>query len=181
MRFKETSLSGVFILELQPIADERGFFARAWCHNEAIAHGLEVRFVQSNISYNKQTGTLRGLHRQIRPFEETKLVRCIRGAIYDVVLDLRPESPSYKKWLAVELTADNHKAIYIPPGLAHGYQTLTDDVEVFYQVSQFYAPTHERGVRWNDPAFGIEWPLTPTVISQKDQQYPLFIEGSNHE
>lgn len=176
MIFQTTRLPGVVIIELDPITDERGFFARAWCQKEASAHGLDVNFVQSNISYNKQKGTLRGLHQQISPFEETKLVRCIRGGIYDVVLDLRPESPAYKKWLAVELTAKNHRAIYIPPGMLHGYQTLTNNAEVFYQVSQFYAPTHERGVRWNDPAFGIRWPLPITAISARDQSYPDFVD-----
>ncbi|MDZ7263418.1 MAG: dTDP-4-dehydrorhamnose 3,5-epimerase [candidate division KSB1 bacterium] len=176
MKFNETMLPGVFIIELEPIIDERGFFARAWCHNEAIAHGLQVNFVQNNVSYNIRKGTIRGLHQQISPFEETKLVRCIRGGIYDVVLDLRPESPAYKKWLGVELSAEKRNAIYIPPGMAHGYQTLTDNAEVFYQVSQVYAPNYERGIRWNDPAFGIEWPLQPTVISEKDRSYRLFAD-----
>jgi len=175
MIFKETEFKGVFIIEIEPIADSRGFFARAWCQREFEAWGLIASFVQANITYSPKRGTLRGLHYQITPHEEIKLVRCARGAIYDVIIDLREESPTYKQWLATELTADNRKMLYIPGGFAHGYQTLMDDTEVFYQVGQFYAPEYERGIRWDDPAFHIDWPITDLVIlSEKDKRWPDF-------
>jgi dTDP-4-dehydrorhamnose 3,5-epimerase len=160
---------------MEPIRDQRGFFARAWCAREFQAHGLLSQFVQANLTYSPQRGTIRGLHYQIAPHQEIKLVRCTRGATYDVIVDLRPESPTYKQWLAVELTADNHRMIYIPAGFAHGYQILVDHTEVFYQVGQFYAPEYERGARWNDPAFGIEWPVSsPVILSEKDQSWPDY-------
>lgn len=176
MIFRETKLKGAFIVEIEKIGDVRGFFARAWCENEFEAHGLNVRWVQANMAFSKQKGTLRGLHYQIAPYEEAKLMRCIRGAMYDVIVDLRPESPTYLQWLGVELTADNHKALHVPEGCAHGYQTLVDDTETFYPVSQFYSPGFERGVRWDDPAFGIEWPETDEcIISAKDRSWPDYL------
>lgn len=177
MIFEETKLKGAFIIELEKIEDTRGFFARAWCQEEFEAHGLNTNWVQANLVFSERWGTLRGLHYQIAPHEEAKLMRCIRGAIYDVIVDLRPESPTYKQWLGVELTADNHRMLYVPGGFAHGYQTLMDDNETFYPVSHFYAPGFERGIRWDDPAFGIEWPLDVQVISDKDTSWPDY-EGS---
>ena len=175
MIFNKTKLDGAYIIEMEPIGDHRGFFARAWCTKEFQAHNLIAQFVQANLTYSPKRGTLRGLHYQIAPHQEVKLVRCTRGATYDVIVDLRPDSPTYKQWLAVELTADNHKMIYIPAGFAHGYQILMDDTEVFYQVGQFYAPEYERGARWNDPAFGIEWPITsPLILSDKDKSWPDY-------
>jgi dTDP-4-dehydrorhamnose 3,5-epimerase len=174
MIFRETKLQDAFIIEMEPIRDDRGFFARAWCQKEFEAHSLISNFVQANVTFSPKRGTLRGLHYQIAPHEEVKLVRCTRGAIYDVIIDLRPESPTCKQWLGTELTADNRKMIYIPGGFAHGYQILMDDTEVFYQVGQSYAPEYERGIRWDDPAFGIEWPIDVQVISDKDQSWPDY-------
>lgn len=175
MIFTETKLAGAYIIEPTIIGDDRGFFARAWCQREFEAKGLVSSLVQSNLSFNKFKGTVRGMHRQIAPAMEVKLVRCTKGAIYDVIVDLRPESPTYKQWIGVELTADNHRMLYVPEGFAHGYQTLEDDCEVFYQVSQFYSPQHERGARYNDPAFGIEWPAEVTSVSIKDQKWPDYL------
>jgi dTDP-4-dehydrorhamnose 3,5-epimerase len=175
MIFNKTKLDGAYIVEMEPIGDNRGFFARAWCTKEFESFGLIAQFVQANLTYSPERGTVRGLHYQIAPHQEVKLVRCTRGATYDVIVDLRPESPTYKEWLAIELTADNHKMIYIPAGFAHGYQILMDDTEVFYQVGQFYAPQYERGARWNDPAFGIEWPIaSPLILSEKDRNWPDY-------
>ena len=174
MKFTETRLKGVFIIEPERLEDERGFFARTFCHKEFEAHGLNPKLVQCNISYNKHNGTLRGMHYQVAPMAEAKLVSCTRGAIYDVIIDLRPESPTYCQWLAEELNAENRKMIYIPEGFAHGFQTLDDDTEVFYQMSEFFSPEHARGVRWDDPAFGIKWLLNTKVISEKDENYPLI-------
>ncbi|WP_449245244.1 dTDP-4-dehydrorhamnose 3,5-epimerase [Desulfobacca acetoxidans] len=171
MIFCETRLKGAFIIELEPIADARGFFARTWCQREFAAHGLKSRFVQCNISYNKKKGTLRGMHYQIAPHAEAKVVRCTRGAIYDVIIDLRPDSLTFKQWLAVELTADNRRMLYIPEEFAHGFQTLEDDTEVFYQMSEFYHPECARGVRWDDEAFGIEWQGEIPIISENDRSY----------
>lgn len=175
MIFKETRLPGAFIIEPERREDERGFFARTWCQREFAEHGLNARLVQCNISFNVQCGTVRGLHYQVEPFGEAKLVRCTQGALYDVIVDLRSASPTYKQWLAVELTADNRRQLYIPEGLAHGFQTLTDNVEVFYQMSEFHQPQAARGLRWDDPAFGIEWPVTAhRIISAKDLSYPSW-------
>ncbi|MBM4423651.1 MAG: dTDP-4-dehydrorhamnose 3,5-epimerase [Chloroflexi bacterium] len=176
MIFRKTKLSGVFIVEPELLTDERGFFARTWCRDEFAAHGLNPRLAQCNISFNKKAGTLRGMHYQIAPYEEAKLVRCTRGAIYDVVIDLRPDSETFKHWLAVELTAENRRALYIPESFAHGFQTLVDNTEVFYQMSEFYHPEAARGVRWDDPAFGIVWPEAERDISDKDRRWPLFTE-----
>jgi dTDP-4-dehydrorhamnose 3,5-epimerase len=174
--FRETSLKDVFIIEPERIEDERGFFARAWCKKEFEAHGLNPCVVQINLSFSKKRSTLRGMHYQGVPHQEAKLFRCIRGAIYDVIIDLRPASPTYLKWIGVELTADNRKMLYVPEGFAHGYQTLVDNTEVLYPVSQFYSPESERGVRWNDPTFGIEWPdRDNVVISQKDKSWPGYL------
>jgi dTDP-4-dehydrorhamnose 3,5-epimerase len=173
MVFRETELEGAFIIELERHQDERGFFARAWCKNEFEAHGLSSHWVQTNISLSRKKGTLRGLHYQAVPYEEAKLMRCVRGALYDVIIDLRPGSSTYGQWLGVELTADNGKALYVPKGFAHGYQALADDTVALYSVSQFYTPGFERGVRWNDPAFAIEWPIAEDVIlSDKDRSWP---------
>ena len=175
MIFHETKLKGAFVIELERKEDERGFFARAWCQKEFEAHDLKRNLVQANVSYNRKRGTLRGLHYQVAPHEEAKLVRCFRGAIYDVIVDLRPDSPTYLHWIGVELTAENRCMLYVPEGFAHGFQTLEDDTEVFYQVSQFYTPGAERGVRWDDPTFAIEWPAAEQrVISEKDRNWPLF-------
>lgn len=175
MLFTELPLRGSFAIDLQKIEDERGFFARAYCFRELEHHGLNPRLVQCNLSFNAAKHTLRGMHFQLPPHEEAKLVRCTRGAIYDVIIDLRRDSPSYCKWLGVELTAENRRMLYVPEGVAHGYLTLTEGAEVFYQVSEFYDAEVERGVRWNDPAFGIVWPENPRVISTRDSSHPNFV------
>lgn len=162
------------MIEPEKLRDGRGFFARTFCRREFEEHGLDPDVVQCNISFNKRAGTLRGMHYQVAPYAEAKLVRCTAGAIYDVVVDLRPTSPSFKKYAAFELTAENCTMVYIPEGFAHGFQTLKDDTEVFYQMSQIYAPDCARGVRWNDPAFGIEWPAAERIMVERDQQYPDF-------
>jgi dTDP-4-dehydrorhamnose 3,5-epimerase len=174
MIFTKTRLREAYLIDLEKREDQRGFFARAWCQREFEEHGLVPRVVQTNISYNKYKGTLRGMHYQRAPHAETKLVRCTRGAIYDVIIDLRPDSPTYKQWLGVELTAVNYRMLYVPEGFAHGFQTLMDEVEVIYQVSQFYTPEAEGGLRYNDPAFGIDWPLEIQVISDKDKSWPDY-------
>jgi len=175
MKFTQTKLKGAYIIDLNKLEDDRGFFARAWCQNEFKAQGLSENIVQANVAFNKQKGILRGMHRQIHPAEEVKVVRCVRGAIFDAIVDLREDSKTFKQWIGVELTADNHKALYVPEGFAHGYLTLENNSEVFYQVSQFYSPEHEKGVRWNDPAFGIVWPkMEQYLISEKDQAWPDF-------
>jgi dTDP-4-dehydrorhamnose 3,5-epimerase len=171
MLFTETALKGAYIIEIKKLIDDRGFFARSWCQNEFETHGLNSRIVQANVSYNKKKGTLRGMHYQQTPYEETKLVRCTKGAIYDVVIDLRPTSPTFAQWIGVELTAGNYRMLYVPENFAHGFQTLADDSEVTYQVSQFYTPGAENGIRWDDPAFNIEWPLAIQVISEKDRNW----------
>jgi len=168
VKFIETRLQGAFIITPDFIGDERGFFARTFCRREFEARGLNPNLVQCNISFNKKKGTLRGMHYQLAPHAEVKLVRCTAGALYDVIIDLRVESITYKQWYAAELTAENHKMLYVPEGFAHGYETLTDNTEAAYQVSDFYSPECERGVRWNDPAFSIVWPLPVAEISDKD-------------
>ena len=174
MKFSPTALAGACIIDIEPVQDERGVFARRWCREEVAKRGLNPDLAQCSISFNKKRGTLRGMHYQAKPHEETKVVRCTRGMIYDVIVDLRPESPTFRKWIAVELSADNRRMLYIPAGLAHGFQSLADDTEVFYQISTPYHPESARGVRWDDPAFGIEWPVMERVISDKDRQYPDF-------
>lgn len=172
MKFTELDIAGVYLITLEPYRDERGFFARAWCRHEFEEHGLAPHVAQVNVSYNKHAGTLRGMHYQMPPYGETKLVRCTRGAIYDVVIDMRPDSPSFRSWVGAELTADNRQMLYVPENFAHGFITLTDNTEITYQVSQFYTPEAERGVRYDDPAFGIEWPVPIRVVSEKDKNWP---------
>jgi dTDP-4-dehydrorhamnose 3,5-epimerase len=174
MKLNELPLTGAYQIEIEAISDERGFFARTWCKETARLLGLDPHLEQCSISYNLRKGTLRGMHFQRDPYGEAKLVRCTRGAIYDVLLDLRPQSATFKNWVGVELSADNYQMVYIPPGLAHGFITLADDSEVFYQISQPYRPEASAGVRWNDPAFSIAWPMVPTVLSERDQSYPEF-------
>jgi dTDP-4-dehydrorhamnose 3,5-epimerase len=173
--FRETKLPGAFVIELEKHADQRGFFARTFCQQEFEAHGLNSRVAQCNVSFNKCKGTLRGMHFQAPPFAEAKLVRCTSGSLYDVIVDLRPSSRTFKQNFAVELSAENWKMVYIPEEFAHGFQTLEDDTEVFYQMSQSYSAAHARGVRWNDPAFGIEWPAGERIIIDRDQAYPDFV------
>jgi dTDP-4-dehydrorhamnose 3,5-epimerase len=174
--FRETKLPGAFVIELQKHEDKRGFFARAWCQKEFEAHGLNQRMVQCNVSFNKVKGTLRGMHYQVPPCAEAKLVRCTQGTIYDVIIDLRRESPTYKQHLSEVLSSNNYKALFIPEGFAHGFQTLEDNSEVFYQMSGFYSPEHQRGLRYDDPAFEISWPIEATIISDRDRNYEDFRE-----
>ena len=174
MLITETKLKGAFVIDLEPFADVRGFFARAWSDREFAAFGLDARFVESNLSFNEKKGTLRGMHYQLPPYEQTKLVRCTRGSIYDVIVDLRPHSSTFKQWFAHELSARNHAMLYIPGEFAHGFQTLEDDTEVFYQTSAYYAPEHGRGVRWNDPAFNISWPGNEPILIERDRNYQDF-------
>ncbi|MFO0902210.1 MAG: dTDP-4-dehydrorhamnose 3,5-epimerase [Pirellulales bacterium] len=174
MRFVPTKLAGAYLVELEPVQDERGCFARTWCRRTFADQGLVADLVQCSMSHNRRRGTLRGMHFQRAPHEETKLVRCSRGAVFDVIIDLRPDSPTFRQWAGFELTADNFRSLYIPPGLAHGFQTLADEVDVSYMMSNWHESASASGVRWNDPAFGIEWPLTPSVISDRDRNYSDF-------
>jgi len=174
MKFKDTPIPGAYVIEPERIGDARGFFARTYCQKEFSERGLSPDFVQCNISFNRGKGTLRGMHYQAEPHSEIKIVRCTMGSIYDVIVDLRPESAAFKSWFAVELTAENRIMLYVPAGIAHGFQTLEDNTEVFYQMSGFYAPDYARGVRWDDPAFGIEWPEENRTISDKDLQFESF-------
>lgn len=174
MRFLTTALPGVWLIEPEPIRDDRGFFARTFCAREFAAEGLVADFVQHSTSFSGRKGTLRGMHVQRAPAAEVKLVRCLQGAIWDVAVDLRPESPTYRRWLGVELTAANRRQLYIPAGVAHGHQTLCDDAEVGYLISAFHAPDLAGGVRHDDPAFAIDWPLPVSVISPKDKAWPDF-------
>lgn len=174
MQFTETEIKGAFILDAERIADERGFFARTWARDEFVAHGLNPDLAQCNLSYNHHKGTVRGMHWQAPPHGETKLVRCTQGGIYDVIVDIRADSPTYLTWIGVELTAENRRALYIPEGCAHGFQTLEDATEVFYMITEYYTPAAARGMRWNDPAIDVRWPLDVTVISGRDAHYPDF-------
>jgi len=174
MRFLETKFKGAYIIDLDRIEDERGFFARSFCQKEFVQNRLESNIAQCNISFNKRKGTIRGMHFQREPKGEPRLVRCTRGKIYDVIIDLRRDSQTYCEWEAVELTAANRRALYVPKGLAHGFQTLEDNTEVFYIMCEFYYPEYSSGIRWNDPAFSIKWPLPPATISEKDSVYPDF-------
>jgi dTDP-4-dehydrorhamnose 3,5-epimerase len=174
MIFTETPLPGAYVIELEKKGDDRGFFARAFCEKEFAAHKLSSRFVQVNNSLSAQQGTLRGMHYQTSPKGETKLVRCIKGGLYDVILDLRKNSPTFGKSFGAELTAENRRMMYVPKGFAHGFITIQPDTEAFYFVDEFYAPEHERGVRWNDPAFKIAWPAQPAVLSDKDKNHRDF-------
>ena len=178
MIFTETKLKGACIIDVKRLEDERGFFGRSFCQKEFEEFGLTNDIRQANVSYNKKKGTLRGMHMQLAPNEETKLVRCTRGAIYDVIIDMRPDSKTYKQWIGVELTADNYRMLFVPEGFAHGFITLEDNTDVTYNVTEFYTPGAERGIRWNDPAFNIQWPVEPVVISEKDQAHPDFVEAS---
>ena len=171
MVFTETSLAGAFVLDLEPHHDERGFFARSWCQREFESHGLTSSFVQCNVSWNPHKGTLRGMHYQITPHAEAKVVRCTAGSVYDVIIDLRAESPTLREHFGVVLSAENRRALYVPEGFAHGFLTLSDDSEVAYQMSQFYEPAASGGVRWNDPMFAIAWPGPVTIISERDRTY----------
>lgn len=180
MIFTETPLPGAFVIEPERLEDTRGFFARTWCQREWEAHGLDPRLVQCSISFNKKKGTLRGMHYQAEPYGEVKLVRCTSGAIYDVIIDLRPQSPTFTQHYAVVLSADNRKMLYVPHNFAHGFQTLDDNTEVFYQMSELYTPEAARGVRWNDPAFRITWPDAQRIIIERDQQYPDFMPASHN-
>lgn len=174
MQFTQTKLQGAFIIDLEQKSDDRGFFARTFCAKEFAEQGLKPTVAQGNSSFNYKKGTLRGMHYQVAPATETKLVRCIQGAIYDVIIDMRPDSPTYMKHEGVELTAGNRRTLYVPELFAHGYQTLTDNAEVIYQVGEFYTPGYEKGLRYDDPAFGIEWPLPVSLISEKDAGWPLI-------
>ena len=174
MIFAETALAGAFVIAPEPSEDARGLFARTWCERELQARGLEARIAQCSTSFNKRKGTLRGLHYQVPPAGETKIVRCTRGSLFDVIVDLRPDSATFLAHLGVVLTADNRRMVYVPAGCAHGFQTLEDDAEIFYQISEFCAPEHARGVRWDDPLFGIEWPVDQRTIIERDLRYPDF-------
>lgn len=177
MKFLETPLEGAFVIELEKHGDERGFFARSFCINEFRENGLTTQFVQVNNSLSKVKGTLRGMHYQLAPQAETKMVRCIRGSFVDMILDIRSGSKTFGKSFGAELSAENRKMMYVPKGFAHGFITLTEDAEAFYFVDEFYAPEFERGIRWNDPKFGIEWPCEPSLISEKDANHPDFDEA----
>ena len=174
MKFIETPLAGLYVVEIEPLNDDRGFFARSFCARDFQAHGLEPTVAQCNISFNEKAGTLRGLHFQASPHEEAKLVRCTQGAIYDVAVDIRPNSRTYLKWYAAELTSENRRMMFIPHGFAHGFQTLVDKSEVFYLMSEFYHPESARGLRWDDPTLRITWPIANPIISDKDRTYPLI-------
>jgi len=174
MIFAATQLEGAWLIDIEPREDERGFFARTWCQQELAGQGLDIEIAQESLSFNRRRGTVRGLHFQRSPHEETKIVRCTRGAIFDVIVDLKPRSPNYLRWQGFELTAENRRAIYIPKGFAHGFQTLTDDAEIAYQISAFYAPEAAGGYRYDDAAFDVAWPLPVTVISGRDLSWPVF-------
>jgi dTDP-4-dehydrorhamnose 3,5-epimerase len=176
LKFLSTPLAGAYLVELEPIEDERGFFARSFCQNEFRALGLDPVVAQCNVSFNRRRGTLRGLHYQAEPYAEAKLVRCTRGAIWDVIVDLRRSSPTARQWFAVELTAENRWSLYVPAGFAHGFQTLVDDTEVFYQMSEFYHPEAAYGIRWDDPALAIPWPIKDAVVSPRDRAFPRLDE-----
>ncbi|WP_181698998.1 dTDP-4-dehydrorhamnose 3,5-epimerase [Chthonobacter albigriseus] len=174
MIFTKSPLDDGYTIDLEPRTDDRGFFARVFCENEFEKAGLETRYVQANNSLSRIKGTLRGMHYQLHPAAEVKVVRCIRGSLWDCIVDLRPQSPTFGKWFGAELSAENRRMMYVPRGFAHGFITLTEDAEALYLVSAFYSPSHERGLRWNDPRFGIEWPIEPKEISQKDANWPDF-------
>jgi len=174
MKFHKTGLEGACIIELERLEDDRGFFARTWCQKEMKGQGLGARIAQANVSFNARAGTLRGMHFQIAPYEETKIIRCTQGALYDVIVDLRRCSPTYKQWIGAELTARNYRMLYVPAQFAHGFVTLEDATEVMYLMSEFYTPGSERGLRWNDPELAIRWPCPVEVISEKDANWPVI-------
>ena len=177
MTFTETKLKGAYLIDPEPVDDERGSFARTFCRKEFAAHGLHTDWVQSSWSLNKQRGTLRGLHYQLSPYEEIKLVSCTHGALYDVIIDLRKDSPTFMQSLGVKLSGDNRRMLYIPRHFAHGYQTRMEHTEVSYLISEYYHPEYARGIRWDDPAFGIHWPIPERILSERDQSFPLW--GTN--
>lgn len=177
MRFRPTPLDGACVVEPEIHEDARGWFARIHCENEFAESGLHGRFVQTSLSFNRRRGILRGMHFQVAPREEIKLVRCVRGSVFDVIIDLRPDSPTFLRHFTIELSCDNHLALYVPKGFAHGFQTLERGTDVLYQISEFYAPGHSRGVRWNDPAFGIKWPIPDPIMLERDAGYPDFHSG----
>lgn len=179
MKFIETPLAGLYVVEIEPLNDDRGFFARGFCARDFQAQGLEPTVAQCNISFNEKAGTLRGLHFQASPHEEAKLIRCTRGAIYDVAVDIRPNSPTYLKWYATELTSESRRMMFIPRGFGHGFQTTVDKSEVFYLMSEFYHPESARGLRWDDPMLRITWPIANPIISDKDRTYPLIDNRSS--
>jgi dTDP-4-dehydrorhamnose 3,5-epimerase len=174
MRFLQTELDGAWLIEIEAVRDERGFFSRSFCVKEFAAHGLQANFVQHSLSYSAARGTLRGMHFQASPHSEVKVVDCVKGAIWDVIIDIRPHSPTYRRWQGFELTAENHRQLYIPAGFAHGFQSLSDDTEVHYLISAFHEPSAARGLRYNDPSFAIKWPLPVSAISSKDRMWPDF-------
>jgi dTDP-4-dehydrorhamnose 3,5-epimerase len=176
MKFTETKLKGAFLIDFEKREDNRGFFARAFCQKEFADHGLETEIRQANSSYNFKKGTLRGMHRQVDPYQEVKIIRCTRGAIWDCIIDLRKNSPTYKQWIGAELTQDNHRTLYVPKDFGHGYLTLTDHAEVIYLVTQMYVPNAESGLRWDDPAFGIKWPgqIDLSLMTEKDRTWPDY-------
>jgi dTDP-4-dehydrorhamnose 3,5-epimerase len=177
MRFLETPLAGAFSIEIEPHVDDRGFFARVWAQDELSAQGLDPRATQANIGFSARAGTLRGLHYQAEPFSEVKIVRCIAGRIFDVIVDLRVSSPTHRRWFGIELNAENRRALYVPESFAHGYLTLTDAAEILYLTSAPYQPSHARGVRHDDPAFGIQWPAPIQIISDADRGWPQYVNG----
>ena len=177
MIFTETTVNDAYIVELDKREDHRGFFARTWDKNEFEEHNLNSNLVQCNVSFSKKRGTLRGMHYQKKPFEESKLIRCTKGKIFDVIIDLRTHSSTFKKWFGVELTQENYKMLYVPEGFAHGFQSLEDNSEIIYQVSEFYTPNSELGIHWNDPAFNITWPIEEKTITEKDNSWKLFDSG----
>ncbi len=175
MVFKSTKIPGAYIIDMEAVADDRGFFGRFWCEREFQEHNLNSRIAQCSISFNTKKGTLRGMHFQVPPFAEAKTVRCTRGTMYDVIVDLRKGSTAFLQWIAVELSAENRSMLYVPEGCAHGFQTLEDNTEVLYQISEFHSPDHARGARWNDPSFGIQWPLPPQSMSGRDRGWKDFL------
>ena len=176
MIFTETKLKGAFLIDIKRLEDERGFFGRSWCKREFEEHGLNPNVAQENVSFNKTKGTLRGMHFQVPPFAEAKTIRCTSGALYDVIVDIRPESPTYKQWIGVELSSDSFRMIYVPEGFAHGFITLADNTAVHYVMAEFYKPGSEGAFRYNDPIFNIVWPMAPVVISDRDKTHPFFSE-----
>jgi dTDP-4-dehydrorhamnose 3,5-epimerase len=180
MTFHETKLKGAFIIDLDKIEDERGFFARSWCKREFDDRHIDLDVVQTNISYNRKKGTLRGMHYQRHPYAEAKTVRCTAGAIYDVIVDIRPESVTFMQWVGIELTKESFKMIYMPPGFAHGYLTLANHTSVHYMVNQFFVPGAQEGIPYNDPAFNIQWPIKPTIISLNDRNHVPFFSHAQH-
>jgi dTDP-4-dehydrorhamnose 3,5-epimerase len=172
--FAETKLKGAFIIDVKRLEDERGLFGRVWCKKEFEEHGLNPNVLQANVSYNKRRGTLRGMHYQVAPYSETKTIRCTSGSLYDVIIDIRPHSPTFKQWIGVELSAENYKMIYVPEGFAHGFITLEDHTSVHYMMTGYYTPGADAGINFNDPTFNIQWPLKPTIISDKDKSLPFL-------